>query len=214
MTPKKDITLVIAEDHPLMLKGLHQELEQAGYTVLKTAQNGAEALEVIKLMEPKIALLDIEMPNINGFEVIAACQQEDRLPTRFIVMTYHKLKSFVAQAKKLEVPGYLLKEDSFKEIDQCIQAVMAGNTHYSSSLGNAFESSAEKELKKYNQLTKSERKIVQLIAEDKSSTEIADILYVSPRTVQKHRTNIIEKLQLDHGPDNLIKWAKEFKDLK
>lgn len=210
---KKKITLIIAEDHPLMLKGLQQELDQAGYTVVKTAENGQEALNAISEFKPEIALLDIEMPVKNGFEVIATCQQNAKLKTRFIVMTYHKQKNFVAQAKKLDVQGYLLKEDSFEEIEQCIQAVMDGKTYYSSSLGDAFENSAEKELEKHALLTKSERRIIQLIAEDKSSTEISEILYVSPRTVQKHRANIIEKLQLDPAPDSLIKWAKEFKDL-
>lgn len=210
---KKNITIVIADDHPIMLTGLQQELEQAGYNIIGTARNGLEAISTIKNLNPLIALVDLEMPLLNGFEAISDCKQDKDLQTRYIVMTYHKQKNFVAQAKKLGVLGYLLKENSIKEIEHCIDKVLNDEVYFSSSLGDAFENSVEKELKNYALLTRSERKIVQLISEDKSSIEISDILCVSPRTVQKHRTNIIEKLNLDPAPDNLIKWAKEFKGL-
>ncbi|RXJ45614.1 response regulator [Gelidibacter gilvus] len=212
-TPKKSTTIVIAEDHPIMLKGLKQELEQAGYQIIGTAENGMEAVGTITDLNPDIALLDIEMPLLNGFEVMAKCIDILNLKTRFIVMTYHKQKNFVLQAKNLGVHGYLLKEDSIEEIENCIATVLNGTVYYSKSLGTDLEANAESELKKLTLLTPSERKIIQLIAQDKNSTEISDMLCVSPRTIQKHRTNIIEKLNLDPAADNLIKWAKEFKGL-
>ena len=212
-TPKKSTTIVIAEDHPIMLKGLKQELEQAGYQIIGTAENGMEAVGTITDLNPDIALLDIEMPLLNGFEVMAKCRDILNLKTRFIVMTYHKQKNFVLQAKNLGVHGYLLKEDSIEEIENCIATVLNGTVYYSKSLGTDLEANAESELKKLTLLTPSERKIIQLIAQDKNSTEISDMLCVSPRTIQKHRTNIIEKLNLDPAADNLIKWAKEFKGL-
>ncbi len=212
-TPKKSTTIVIAEDHPIMLKGLKQELEQAGYQIIGMAENGMEAVGTITDLNPDIALLDIEMPLLNGFEVMAKCRDILNLKTRFIVMTYHKQKNFVLQAKNLGVHGYLLKEDSIEEIENCIATVLNGTVYYSKSLGTDLEANAESELKKLTLLTPSERKIIQLIAQDKNSTEISDMLCVSPRTIQKHRTNIIEKLNLDPAADNLIKWAKEFKGL-
>lgn len=212
-TPKKSTTIVIADDHPIMLKGLKQELEQAGYQIIGTAENGMDAVGTITDLNPDIALLDIEMPLLNGFEVMAKCRDILNLKTRFIVMTYHKQKNFVLQAKNFGVHGYLLKEDSIEEIEHCIATVLNDTVYYSKSLGTDLEANAESELKKLTLLTPSERKIIQLIAQDKTSTEISDILCVSPRTIQKHRTNIIEKLHLDPAADNLIKWAKEFKGL-
>lgn len=212
-TPKKSTTIVIADDHPIMLKGLKQELEQAGYQIIGTAENGMNAVGTITDLNPDIALLDIEMPLLNGFEVMAKCRDILNLKTRFIVMTYHKQKNFVLQAKNFGVHGYLLKEDSIEEIEHCIATVLNDTVYYSKSLGTDLEANAESELKKLTLLTPSERKIIQLIAQDKTSTEISDILCVSPRTIQKHRTNIIEKLNLDPAADNLIKWAKEFKGL-
>ncbi len=208
---KKDITIVIAEDHPIMLKGLKQELEQAGYSIIGTAENGNDAVNIVSELNPKIALLDIEMPKLTGFEVIAICAENKALQTRYIVMTYHKEKNFVAQAKKSGVHGYLLKEDSLDEIETCIAAVLNNDSYYSSSFSDNFELNIENELKKLALLTPSERKIVQLIAEGKTSIEISDMLCVSPRTIQKHRTNIIEKLQLNPAPDTLINWAKAYK---
>ncbi|EGV42816.1 response regulator transcription factor [Bizionia argentinensis JUB59] len=209
---KTNITIVIAEDHPIMLKGLKQELEQAGYSIIGTAVNGKEAVETIKNLKPQIALLDIEMPFLTGFEVMTACKENKDLQTRFVVMTYHKQKNFVAQAKKLGVHGYLLKEDSMEEIKKCIATVMANGIHFSRSFSDNFETNVENELKKFALLTPSERKIVELIATGKTSNEISDMLCVSPRTIQKHRTNIIEKLRLDPTPDSLILWAKEYKE--
>jgi two-component system nitrate/nitrite response regulator NarL len=209
---QKNITIVIAEDHPIMLQGLKKELEEAGYTIVGTAKNGLEAVSTITNLKPNIALLDIEMPFLNGFEVMAKCADKEHLETRFIVMTYHKQKNFVAQAKKLGVHGYLLKEDSIDEIKKCIATVMNGDNYFSSSFADDFETNVENELKKLILLTPSERKIVQLIAQENTSIEISELLCVSPRTIQKHRTNIIEKLHLDPAPDSLIKWAKEYKD--
>lgn len=212
-TSKSDITIVIAEDHPIMLKGLKQELEQAGYTIIGTATNGMEAVTSITLLQPDIALLDIEMPLLNGFEVMTKCAETSHLKTRFVMMTYHKQKNFVAQAKNLGVDGYLLKEDSMNEIEKCIETVLNNGVYYSSSFEDNFEINIENELQKLALLTPSERKIIQYIAKGNSSTEISDILFVSPRTIQKHRTNIIEKLNLDTSPDSLIKWAKEYMGL-
>src|SRR5690554_530010 len=209
---KKKITIIIADDHPIMLRGLRKELEQAGYTIVGTAENGADALEAIVNLKPKIAFLDIEMPLLNGFEVIKQCREKD-LKTHFIVMTYHKEKSFVVQAKKLGIDGYLLKEDSMESIENCIAAVMNGEIYFSTSFDKNFESSVEDELKKVALLTPSERKIIRLISEDKSSAEISKLLFVSTRNVQKHRTNIIEKLNLEPSSDTLIKWAKAYKEV-
>ena len=209
---KKNITIVLADDHPIMLKGIKQELELAGYSIIATADNGASALDSIILNQPDIALLDIEMPILNGFEVIKHCKSQD-IKTRFIVMTYHKQKGFVVQAKKVGVQGYLLKEDSIEEIENCINMVMDGETYFSSSFQENFENSVEKELKKISLLTPSERTIIRLISQGKNSTEIGTILSVSNRTIQKHRANIIAKLELEPISDAITKWTENYKEI-
>ncbi|MBP93231.1 MAG: DNA-binding response regulator [Flavobacteriaceae bacterium] len=209
---KKDISIIIAEDHPIMLKGLQQELVQAGYNVLATAGNGASAIEAVTINHPDIALLDIEMPFLNGFEVVKRLKALD-LKTRYVIMSYHKEKGFIVQAKKVGVHGYLLKEDSIQDIEKCIEQVIKGGSFYSNSFEDNFEVLIDEELKKINLLTSSERTIVRLIAQEKTSLEICEILNISKRTVDKHRTNIIAKLELEPVSNTLLDWIRSYKEI-
>ncbi|PCJ94792.1 MAG: DNA-binding response regulator [Flavobacteriaceae bacterium] len=207
------ITIVIADDHPLMLSGLHDELLATGYQVLGSAKNGAQALELIVKHQPMVAIVDIEMPLLSGFEVIKI--GSPKCPdTQFIVMTYHKEKGFLVQAKNFGAKGYLLKDAGIKEISNCIQTVLKGKLYYSDSLEKGITSSIDLQLKIIKQLTPTERTIIRHIAMDKSSAEIAAQLSTSPRTVQKHRTNIIAKLSASQQEISSLKqWAEEHKDL-
>lgn len=207
------ITIVIADDHPLMLSGLHDELVSAGFQVVGGAKNGAQALELIVAHQPMIAILDIEMPLLSGFEVIKIGSPKSP-GTKFIVMTYHKGKGFLVQAKNFGAKGYLLKDAGIKEITTCIHKVLNGQLYYSDSLEKGIKSSIDIQLKIIKQLTPTERTIIRHIAMDKSSAEIAEQLSTSPRTVQKHRTNIIAKLSASHQEITSLKlWAEEHKDL-
>ncbi|RMB58042.1 DNA-binding response regulator [Dokdonia sinensis] len=212
MFNKSQISIVVADDHPIMRKGLSQELQEAGYDLVAIAENGALALEAIVNHKPTIALLDIEMPLLTGFEVIKRSRKESPV-TKFIAMTYHKEKGFVVQAKNLKVDGYMLKEDGIDEIERCIEAVLNNKTYYSKSFDAGFEKIVQDELKKITLLTPSERTIIRLVAQQKTSTEIGELLLISPRTVQKHRTNIIAKLDLASGTDALSQWVLEHKEL-
>ena len=209
---KKDISIIIADDHPIMLNGLQQELQQAGYDVLATATNGTSALEVINLHQPNIAFLDIEMPFLNGFEVVKRLK-DLQSKTLFVMMSYHKEKGFVVQAKNLGVNGYLLKEDSIQDIELCIEEVIKGKMFYSKSFQDNFEALVDEELRKINLLTSSERTIIRLIAQQKTSLEICEILSISKRTVEKHRTNIISKLDLKSKNETLSDWIKSHKEI-
>lgn len=209
---KTDKTLLVADDHPMLLKGLVSALKDAGYTVLSGATNGAEALGIIMEENPMIALLDIEMPILTGFEVIRKCQ-EMKLSTRFIILTSHKEKGFVLKAKKLNISGYLLKDEPFSEIEKCIDKVANGSTYFSTTFDKVFQSEITPQLDKIKFLSPSERTIVRLIAQENSSKEIADLLSISLRTVQKHRANVIAKLDLEAGVDSLTIWTQEHRDL-
>jgi two-component system, NarL family, nitrate/nitrite response regulator NarL len=209
---KKTISIIIADDHPIMLKGLTEELENAGYNIVATANNGAAAVEIIASYKPDIALLDIEMPFFNGFEVIKNCQSLN-LKTKFIVMTYHKEKGFLVQAKKIGTHGYLLKEDNLDEIENCINTVLSNEFYFSKSFNENIDFTVENELRKVSLLTPSERTIIRLIAQGKNSTEICEILNVSKRTIEKHRANIIAKLELEPSMDTLTQWAQDYKEI-
>jgi DNA-binding NarL/FixJ family response regulator len=209
---KTNLSVILADDHPLMLTGLQQELEQAGYKVVATATNGTSALEAIHTHNPDIAFLDIEMPFLNGFEVVNRLKDQ-QLDTRFIMMSYHRQKGFVVQAKTVGVQGYLLKEDSFEEIALCIAEVMKGNYYYSKSFEGDFETMANEELKKISLLTPSERTIIRLISQNKTSMEICEALSISKRTVEKHRTNIIAKLELEPVANTLSVWINSHTEI-
>lgn len=206
MISKQKISIVIADDHPLLLKGLFEELVVAGYHVLDTASQGMEALEMILRHNPSVALLDIDMPLLTGFDVIKTAKEKGAR-TKFIVLSFHKEAEYVTQAKSLQIHGYLLKEDSFMEIEKCIQAVVQGDTYFSSSFDSFSLQNASDELRKLQLLTPSEATILKLIAQQSATSEIANQLSVSSRTIEKHRSNIIAKLSLDKSANSLISWA-------
>ncbi len=209
---KNDIHLLIADDHPLLLDGLKNALHTQGYSHIMAVENGALALDYIQEEQPHVALLDIEMPLLTGFEVIKKCQALN-VTTRFIILTSHKEKGFILKAKKLNIAGYIIKDEPFTEIDKCIQAVAAGDTYFSATFDAVLEGEINPQLQKVKLLSPSERTILRLIAQGKNSKEIAELLTISIRTVQKHRANIIAKLELPTGVDSLSIWTQEHQEL-
>jgi len=206
------IKILVADDHPMLLKGLRNELIEQNYNVLEGAKNGAQALDIISKEEPDIAIVDINMPLLNGFEVIRK-SKEKGIGTRFIILTSYKEKGYILKAKSLNISGYLLKDEPFYEIKKCIQEVYNGNTYFSSIFNDVFDKEVSPQLKKIRFLSPSERTIIRLIAQEKSSKEISERLLISVRTVQKHRSNIIAKLDLPSDADALTSWVSENKEL-
>jgi DNA-binding NarL/FixJ family response regulator len=202
------ITLVIADDHPLLLDGLAGQLKDYNYNIVATAENGAKALELIIALRPTIAILDEEMPLLKGFEVIKKCQ-EHTLDTKFIILTSHKEKSFVYKAQELNISGYIIKDEPFKELHNCIQSISKGTPYFSAVFKTVLENEVSPQLQKMKLLSPSERTIVRLIGQGKSSKEIGEFLSLSYRTIEKHRSNIIDKLGLVKEKDILTIWAKE-----
>ncbi|WP_108809024.1 response regulator [Aquimarina spinulae] len=212
MIHKKDISIVVADDHPMLLKGLYDELVANEYRVIGQASNGMQALELILIQKPDIALLDIDMPLLNGFEVVKTAKEKE-VPTKFIVLSFHKETEYITQAKTLGIYGYLLKEDSFFEIEKCINTVINGEIYFSKSFDTSFLKNASDELKKFQFLTPSETVILKLIAQQISTLEIAESLCVSKRTIEKHRSNIISKLDLEGETNSLTKWTLNHKNI-
>jgi DNA-binding NarL/FixJ family response regulator len=201
-----------ADDHPLLRKGvtdLLKESDDIGW--VGSAEDGKEALDKIRSIQPDIAILDIEMPHYTGLEV-ARILIEEKIKTRFILLTLFKDESFFRNAMKAGVQGYLLKESSEKEILECIRSVNQGKPYVNSSL-TQFLMFEKKENNILENLTNHEVNILKLIARQKTTAEIANMLFISPKTVSNHRGNIGKKLDLSGEQNGLLKWAIENREL-
>ena len=196
----KSITILVADDHHMLLKGL-----------VAAVTNGALALDKIIDLKPKVAILDIEMPLLTGFEIIKKCTDKN-LNTKFIILTSHKEKGFIHKAKILNISGYILKDEPFKELHNCIQSVSKGISYFSTLFNTVLDNEIAPQLQKIKLLSPSERTIVRLVAQGKSSKEIGELLIISSRTVSKHRSNIIAKLGLSPEMDALVIWTKEHQE--
>ena len=207
---KKKETIITADDHPLLLKGLNDFLLEKDYNIIGSGNNGREAYNLIAKMNPDIAILDIQMPFMSGLEIAKKCKTNG-ISTKIILITFHKEKELYQQAKDLNIFGYVLKEFALEEIEMCIKAVSKGKPFFSSEIKDLLGTDSLEENSLKN-LTPSEKKILKLIANDKTNKEIASLLFISYRTVEKHRSNIITKLELEHKTNSLLIWAKEHHD--
>lgn len=199
-------TIIIADDHPLVLKGLQEFLSEKKFNVLASAKNGKEALALIKAHVPDIAILDIKMPFYTGLQIAQKCK-ESNLSTKIVLITFEKDEKIYNEAKSLGIYGYVLKEFALDEIENCIASVIKNKPYFSPELLAYIE--VDKSPTKLNALTKTELKILKLITENKTAREIADELFISPRTVEKHKSNTIRKLGIERTPNSLLIWAKE-----
>ncbi len=205
-------SIVIADDHPLMLRGLTDFLTSKGYNIIGSAEDGNAAYNLIVKLKPEIAILDIRMPYKTGLEIAEACKKNN-IPTKVILITFDKEEELYDQAKAFNVYGYILKEFAVEEIENCISNVVNGKPYFSEEIASYLNASnISKKPETLECLTKSELKIVKLISESKTSQEIADELSISVRTVDKHRSNIVHKLELDKKPTSLSIWANVNKD--
>ena len=199
-------TIVIADDHPLMLRGLTDFLTSKGYNIIGSAEDGNTAYNLIVKLKPEIAILDIRMPHKTGLEIAEACKKNN-LPTKVILITFDKEEELYDKAKEFNVYGYILKEFAIEEIEICIKNVVNNKPYFSEEIASYLNHNNHTKPEALNSLTKSELKIVKLISENKTSQDIADELIISIRTVHKHRSNIVAKLGLDNKPTSLTIWA-------
>jgi DNA-binding NarL/FixJ family response regulator len=213
---KSEISVLIADDHPVFRQGLRQIIEtEAGLKVVAEAADGAAALEQMRQLKPQIAILDIHMPQMKGFDVARAVQQEN-LSTQIIFLTMYNDERTFNQALNLGAKGYLLKDSAISDIVASIKAVAAGQHYISAAIStylinrSARAASLAAKTPSLQDLTPTEQRILKLIAEYKTSKEIADLLFINYRTVENHRTNICNKLGI-HGSNALIKFALEHK---
>lgn len=207
-----EIQVIIADDHPIFRSGLRGIIEtEPGLKVVADADNGETALALICEHEPDIAILDVNMPGQDGFDVAGAIQKKN-LAVSVIFLTMHNSESIFNAALNLGVKGYVLKDSAMPEIIDCIKAVQNGQNYISPPLSTYLVNRGHQSAVTINDkfglqsLTPAERQILKQIADEKTSRQIADELFISIRTVDRHRANICLKLNL-RGTNALIKFA-------
>jgi DNA-binding NarL/FixJ family response regulator len=213
---EEKIKIIIADDHPIFRIGLKQIIENVpDYQITGEASDGQAVVELILKDNPDIAVLDIDMPNKNGLEVLRELSDK-KLKTKFIILSLYNEKDMFNEAMDLGIMGYILKESVINEIIDCIRAVMQNKYYISSNISDLLvnRSLRARDFHRQNpsidELTTTEKKILRLIAEKKTSKEIGEELHLSHRTIDNHRTNISNKLNL-HGTHSLVKFAIENK---
>ena len=207
-----EIRIVVADDHPIVRQGLRQAMEAVrGLKVVAEATDGLMALDQIKSLKPRVAVLDIDMPELDGFGVVRALRSE-RIDVEVVFLTTHRDEDFLNEAINLGAKGYVLKDSALTDIVNCVKLVASGQHYVSPALTDlllnrqrrtASLSQRKPELK---DLSPAERRVLKLLAEYKTSREIAAELFISHRTVETHRTNICNKLEI-HGNHSLMKFA-------
>jgi len=206
----REVRILIADDHPLLRQGLRQAIEaDTRFGVIAEASNGRAALDQIQRLKPQIAVLDIDMPEMDGFAVVRELRAR-QLTVDVIFLTVHRDERFFTEALQLGTKGYVLKDSAVTDIVSSIGAVAAGE-HFTSPALTSFlvkqrRGATTTPAAGLQDLTSTERRVLALIADYKTSREIGDLLHISHRTVQTHRANICIKLDL-HGSHALMKFA-------
>jgi DNA-binding NarL/FixJ family response regulator len=210
----KGIRVLVADDHTIVRQGLvgilkgSEEIEIVG-----EASDGHDAVEKAVKLKPDVVVLDISMPRLNGLE--AARRIHETLPeTRLLVLTMHDDEEYVLKMVRAGVSGYLLKDDAASALIAGIRALKAGRTyfgpHATQALAEAYQREQPLPDDPYGRLTDREREIFQLVVEGKHNAEIAELLFISPKTVDNHRTRLMEKLGA-HSTADLIRYAARHK---
>ncbi|HEX4951392.1 MAG TPA: response regulator transcription factor [Blastocatellia bacterium] len=215
-TPICPIRLLIADDHPLLRAGLRQAIATDPHLeIIAEAADGAMALELLTQHQPDVAVLDIEMPNLTGFALLRELRAQ-RLPTAVVFLTMYHDEEMFNEALDLGALGYVLKDSTMTDITGAIRAAANGQPFISPAISaylfnRAMRSTTlTQQVPALNALTLTERRILKLIAENKTSKEIGAELFISYRTVENHRTNICQKLDLK-GSHSLLKFAFDHK---
>jgi DNA-binding NarL/FixJ family response regulator len=208
------IKVLIVDDHPLFREGLRQVIAaDQRFELVGEAGDGKKGFQLCLDKKPEVAVLDVNLPELSGLEV-ARKLQSTKSRTRVVILTMYKEEETFNRALDLGVHGFVLKENAVEDILDCLVAVARGEHYLSPSISgyllrrrNRAEQLATK-TPGLDDLTKAERRILLLIAQKKTSKEIASELFISPRTVEAHRSNISAKLSL-RGANSLLQFALE-----
>ncbi len=213
----KTKSIYIVDDHPLFRIGLREMLaDEADFAISGEADNGQTALDQIPAVKPNIVFMDVSLPKIDGLEVIRRIRNLPEPPIS-IVLTMNKNERIFQEAIQAGVNAYVLKDDAPHDIRHCLEVVTRGEFYVSSALSGFLLRQARRQrafqekAPAIEDLTPMERRILKLIAQNKTTKIIADELFISPNTVETHRCNICAKLQL-RGAQPVLRFALEHKD--
>jgi len=204
------IQIILADDHAVMRRGLRLVLEQQEeFKVLGEASDGRQAVSLVESLRPDVAVLDITMPYLNGIEAARQISAK-QLGVAIVVLSMHADEGYVLRALKAGARGYLLKESPEADFIQAIRSVSEGKAFFSPTVSRMLVEDYVRQLQdkdiedSYELLTAREREILQLIAEGKSNKDVANMLNLSLYTVETHRSNILEKLNLHNVPELIL----------
>ena len=205
------ITILLADDHQVVREGFRALLEaEADFRIVGEAGNGLEAVRLAEKLEPNVVVMDLMMPGLNGLEV--ARQISQRCRSRIVVLSMHSNEAYVLEALRNGASAYVLKDSSSADLVRAVREALQGRRYLSPPLSqpaiDAYIERAKKgeTLDLYETLTSREREVLQLGAEGHTTQEIAAKLFISPRTVETHRANVMHKLGLRSQTD-LIRYA-------
>ncbi len=198
--------VLIVDDHPLIRQGMRSLLEKHGFTVVGEAADGREATQLAQELEPDVAVLDLAMPLLNGLDAAREITRTSRR-TKTILVTIHTADQYVLEALQAGVRGYVLKSQATAELVQAIQEVIRGGRYLSPGISEAVVQAylAKTDLPA-DPLTPREREVLQLIAEGKTTKDIAGLLGVSVKTIESHRVRLMEKLDIRQTA-GLVRYA-------
>jgi NarL family two-component system response regulator LiaR len=208
------ITVILADDHHLVRKGIRRLLEEAGdINVVGEAQDGQEAIELTESLVPDVLLIDIAMPRLNGIQAIERIRALD-LPTQVVILSVHASPLFVRQALRSGARGYLVKRSAAEELLLAVRAASKRETYLSPPISEivteAYLSQSDPQMASpIDQLTPREREVLQLIAEGHTSSTIAQKMNISANTVDRHRSNLMAKLDM-HDIAGLTRMAIKY----
>lgn len=200
------VRILLVDDHVLVRQGLKSLIEREGFLVVGEASDGQEALRQIVALRPDMVVMDISMPTINGLNAAREIQQS--FPkTKTILLTQHDEKQYVSDALDAGVKGYVLKNQASSDLVQAMKQVSRGLVYLSPGVSQAvIESYHSKSDKPGARLTLREKQVLQLIAEGKSTKDIASVLAISVKTAESHRTRLMQKLDI-HETASLVRYA-------
>ena len=208
--------ILVADDHPIFRQGLIRTIEShSSFNIIAEVNDGMQAFNKIKELKPDIAILDISMPNLSGLQIVKKIQNLN-LDVKIIILTMYTDEEFFSQAIDLDIKGYILKESTAEDLIVALKSVSNGGSYISPSLTDHVikldreRRSSVKAKPSLEKLTPTERQILKYLAENKTSKQIGDNLLSSYKTVENHRANIRDKLNLK-GLNALLKFAIENK---
>jgi DNA-binding NarL/FixJ family response regulator len=200
------LKVLLADDHAIVRQGLRVLLEKEGFTVVGEASDGREAAQMCEKLHPDVAVLDLSMPNLNGID--AAREITKRNPrTRVVLLTMHTEDHLVLESLRAGVTGYVLKTRASDELVQAIRSVSRGDMHLTPSISRTIvQAFLSKEQLPARVISDRERQVLQLVAEGKTTKEVALLLGISVKTAESHRSNLMEKLDI-HDTAGLVRYA-------